>query len=126
MKFTRNCDRQNQINGQYFTLVGFTDKEQAIVKTRGKTRIVNLDALLHSDYSYVDNVNSDRARTTEHCIYAASSTHASTEEKKFFSLAASRTRQELVVYTAKIENLGLSMQQIGMQQKTGSIPIRFG
>jgi hypothetical protein len=118
MKFTRNCDRQKQINGQYFSVVGFTDKEQAIVRTRGKTRTVNLDALLHSDYSYVDTIHSDRGKTTKHCIYVAASSQSLTEEKKNFSIAASRTREELVVYTAKIEDLGISMQQFELQEKT--------
>lgn len=118
MKFTRNCERQNQINGQYFTVVGFTDKEQAIVRTRGKTRTVNLNSLLHSDYSYVDTVQSDRGKTTEHCIYVASSSQSPTEGRKNFSIAASRTREELVVYTARIEDLGFSIQQFESQEKT--------
>jgi conjugative relaxase-like TrwC/TraI family protein len=118
MKFTRNCERQNQINGQYFTVVGFTDKEQALVRTREKTRTVNLNALLHSDYSYVDTVQSDRGKTTKHCIYVAASSQSPTEGKKNFSIAASRTREELVVYTARIEDLGISMRQFESQEKT--------
>ncbi|MCU0532904.1 MAG: relaxase domain-containing protein [Hydrococcus sp. Prado102] len=118
MKFTRNCERQNQINGQYFTVVGFTDEKQASVRTRGKTRTVNIDAMRHSDYSYADTVQSDRGKTTKHCIYVASSSLSPTEGKKNFSIAASRTREELVVYTAKIEDLGFSMQQFESQEKT--------
>lgn len=116
MKFTRNQYQHNQINGQRFTVIGFTDAGQAIVQTKGKTQNINLDALLHSDYSYVDTVHSSQGKTTDYCIYIASSSNSPTVGKESFYVAASRARQEFIVYTAHAEHLGLSVQQSRAQE----------
>ena len=116
MKFTRNQYQQNQINGQRFTVVGFTDAGQAIVQTRGKTQNLNFDALLHSDYSYVDTVHGSQGKTADYCIYIASSSNSPTVGKESFYVAASRARQEFIVYTAHAEHLGLSVQQSRAQE----------
>ena len=113
MKFTRNHyhNQKKQINGQQFTVIGFTPKGQIEIKTKGKTQIVNPDALLYSDYRYVDTVHSSQGKTANYCIYAAGSGKSLTVGKESFYVAASRARQEFKVYTASTKALGLSIEK---------------
>lgn len=66
MKFTRNQyhNKLKQINGQSFTVIGFQDNEQIVIKTKGKTQKIPLDSLLYSDYRYADTVQSSKEKTT--------------------------------------------------------------
>ena len=113
MKFTRNHyhEGKKQINGQQFTVLGFTSKGQIEIKTKGKTQAVNSDALLHSDYRYVDTVHSSQGKTANYCIYAAGSGKSLTVGKESFYVAASRAKQEFKVYTASTKALGLSIEK---------------
>lgn len=78
MKFTRNHyrDRQKQINGQQFEVLGFDKRGQVKIKTKGKTQTVNPDALLYSDYRYVDTVHSSLGKTANYCIYSTGSSQS--------------------------------------------------
>lgn len=111
MKFTRNQYKQNQVNGQRFTVIELKDDGEIIVQTKGKTQAVNSDALLHSDYIYADTVHSSQGKTANRCIYVASSGNSPTVGRESFYVAASRARQEFIVYTASAKDLGLSVQQ---------------
>ncbi|WP_019505568.1 hypothetical protein [Pleurocapsa sp. PCC 7319] len=53
--------------------MGFDERGQIKIQTKGKTQTVNPDALLYSDYRYVDTVHSSQGKTANHCIYAAGS-----------------------------------------------------
>jgi ATP-dependent exoDNAse (exonuclease V) alpha subunit len=113
MKFTRNHyqNQQKQINGQQFTVLGFNSNGQIEIKTKGKTQTVNPDALLYSDYRYVDTVHSSQGKTANYCIYAAGSGFSLTVGKESFYVAASRAKQEFKVYTASTNALGLSVEK---------------
>jgi len=111
MKFTRNHYRnqKKQINGQQFTVLGFNTSGQIEIQTKGKTQTVNPDALLYSDYRYVDTVHSSQGKTANYCIYAAGSGKSLTVGKESFYVAASRAKQEFKIYTASTKALGLSI-----------------
>ena len=113
MKFTRNHyrNRQKQINGQQFTVLGFNTNGQIEIQTKGKTQTVNPDALLYSDYRYVDTVHSSQGKTANYCIYAAGSGKSLTVGKESFYVAASRAKQEFKIYTASTKALGLSIEK---------------
>ena len=59
-------------------------KGQIEIKTKGKTQTVNPDALLYSDYRYVDTVHSSQGKTAHYCIYAAGSGKSLTVGKESF------------------------------------------
>ena len=113
MKFTRNHyqNQKKQINGQQFTVLGFDADGQIKIQTKGKTQTVNPDALLYSDYRYVDTVHSSQGKTANYCIYAAGSGKSLTVGKESFYVAASRAKQEFKVYTASTKALGLSIEK---------------
>jgi len=113
MKFTRNHYRnqKKQINGQQFTVLGFNTSGQIEIQTKGKTQTVNPDALLYSDYRYVDTVHSSQGKTANYCIYSAGSGKSLTVGKESFYVAASRAKQEFKVYTASTKALGLSIEK---------------
>jgi conjugative relaxase-like TrwC/TraI family protein len=113
MKFTRNHyqNQHKQINGQQFTVLGFDSHGQIEIKTKGKIQIVNPDALLYSDYRYVDTVHSSQGKTANYCIYAAGSGFSLTVGKESFYVAASRAKHEFKVYTASTNALGLSVEK---------------
>jgi len=113
MKFTRNHyqNGKKQINGQQFKVLGFDKRGQIEIKTKGKTQSVNPDALLYSDYRYVDTVHSSQGKTANYCIYAAGSGKSLTVGKESFYVAASRAKQEFKVYTASTKALGLSIEK---------------
>ncbi|MGL5832024.1 MAG: AAA family ATPase, partial [Waterburya sp.] len=113
MKFTRNNyqNQQKQINGQQFTVLGFNSNGQIEIKTKGKTQAVNPDALLYSDYRYVDTVHSSQGKTASYCIYAAGAGKSLTVGKESFYVAASRAKHEFKVYTASTKALGLSVEK---------------
>ncbi len=113
MKFTRNHyhNQKKQINGQQFTVLGFKTNGQIEIKTKGKTQTVHSDALLYSDYRYVDTVHSSQGKTANYCIYAAGSGKSLTVGKESFYVAASRAKQEFKVYTASTKALGLSIEK---------------
>ena len=113
MKFTRNYyqNGKKQINGQQFTVLDFTPKGQIEIKTKGKTQTVNPDALLYSDYRYVDTVHSSQGKTANYCIYAAGSGKSLTIGKESFYVAASKAKQEFKVYTASTKALGLLIEK---------------
>ncbi len=113
MKFTRNHYRNNQKqhNGQHFTVLGFEDNGQVLIKTKNKTQKVNSDVLLHSDYCYVDTVHSSQGKTADYCIYAAGSGRSLTVGRESFYVAASRAKYELTIYTASSKALGLAVQK---------------
>lgn len=111
MKFTRNQyqNKQKQINGQQFTVIGFKDNGQIVITTKGKTQTITPDSLLYSDYRYADTVHSSQGKTANYCIYAAGSGNSLTVGKESFYVAASRARQEFTVYTANSKALGVSV-----------------
>ncbi|MEM9507563.1 MAG: MobF family relaxase [Cyanobacteria bacterium P01_E01_bin.35] len=123
MKFTRNHyhNQKKQINGQQFTVIGFTPKGQIEIKTKGKTQTVNPDALLYSDYRYVDTVHSSQGKTANYCIYAAGSGKSLAVGKESFYVAASRAKQEFKVYTASTKALGLSIEKSRGQENALSL-----
>ncbi len=123
MKFTRNHyqNGKKQINGQQFTVISFTPKGQIEIKTKGKTQTVNPDALLYSDYRYVDTVHSSQGKTANYCIYAAGSGKSLTVGKESFYVAASRAKQEFKVYTASTKALGLSIEKSRGQENALSL-----
>jgi predicted lipoprotein with Yx(FWY)xxD motif len=110
MKFTRNQyqNKLRQINGQSFTVIDFQDNGEIVIKTQGKTQKISSESLLYSDYRYADTVHSSKEKTANYCIYAASSNDSLKANKESFSVAASRARQELTVYTANSQALGVS------------------
>ncbi len=118
MKFTRNHyqNKQKQINGQPFTVIGFKDNGQIIIQTKGKNQIVNPDVLLYSDYRYADTVHSSQGKTANYCIYAAGSGNSLTVGKESFYVAASRARHEFTVYTANTKSLGLAVTKSRAQE----------
>ena len=118
MKFTRNHyqNQQKQINGQQFTILGFNTNGQIEIKTKGKTQTVNPDALLYSDYRYVDTVHGSQGKTANYCIYAAGSGKSLTVGKESFYVAASRAKHEFKVYTASTKALGLSIEKSRAQE----------
>ena len=123
MKYTRNHYRegQKQINGQQFKVLGFTSQGQIEIKTKGKTQIVDPDALLHSDYRYVDTVHGSQGKTADYCIYAAGSGKSLTVGRESFYVAASRAKHEFKVYTANTKALGLSVERARAQEN--AIPL---
>ena len=118
MKFTRNHyqNKQKQINGQHFRILGFKENGQIVIQTRGKTQTFNPDMLLYSDYRYADTVHSSQGKTASHCIYAAGSGNSLTVSRESFYVAASRARHEFKVYTASTKALGLSVEKSRVQE----------
>lgn len=118
MKFTRNHyqNQQKQINGQQFEVNDFNTNGQIEIQTKGKTQTVNPDALLYSDYRYVDTVHSRQGKTAHYCIYAAGSGKSLTVGKESFYVAASRAKHEFKVYTASTKALGLSVEKTRAQE----------
>ena len=62
MRFTKNIRSNDykQLNGQRFTVEGITTDSQITINSNGKTQNIDLERLLHSDYSYVDTVHSSQ------------------------------------------------------------------
>lgn len=123
MKFTRNHyhNQQKQINEQQFTVLGLEENGQITIQTKGKTQTVNPDALLYSDYRYVDTVHSSQGKTANYCIYAAGSGNSLTVGKESFYVAASRAKQEFQVYTASTKALGISVEKSRTQENALSL-----
>ena len=123
MKFTRNHyqNQKKQINGQQFTVLGFDKHGQIEIQTKGKTQTVNPDALLYSDYRYVDTVHSSQGKTANYCIYAAGSGKSLTVGKESFYVAASRAKHEFKVYTSSTKALGLSIEKSRGQENALSL-----
>ena len=123
MKFTRNHrkNQQKQINGQRFTVLGFDEHGQIKIQSLGKTQTVNSDALLYSDYRYVDTVHSSQGKTANYCIYAAGSGKSLTVGRESFYVAASRAKHEFKVYTASTKALGLSVEKSRVQENAISL-----
>jgi conjugative relaxase-like TrwC/TraI family protein len=126
MKFTRNHyqNQSKQINGQQFTVLGFNNNGQIEIQTKGKTQTVNPDALLYSDYRYVDTVHSSQGKTANYCIYAAGAGKSLTVGKESFYVAASRAKYEFKVYTASTKALGLSVEKSRGQENALSLVIK--
>ena len=126
MKFTRNHyqNQQKQINGQQFEVNDFNTNGQIEIKTKGKTQTVNPDALLYSDYRYVDTVHSSQGKTANYCIYAAGSGKSLTVGKESFYVAASRAKHEFKVYTSSTKALGLSVEKSRGQENALSLVIK--
>ena len=112
MRFTKNLCSQShqQLNGQRFTVSGLTPNGQIAIQTKGKTLEVSPSQLLHSDYRYADTVHSSQGQTADYCIYSASPAKSLTIGRESFYVAASRARQEFVVYTASAQDLGVTIQ----------------
>ncbi len=112
MRFTKNIrnQEQNQLNGQRFTIEGVTEDGQVVIQTKGKTQTLAPNQLLHSDYRYVDTVHSSQGQTANYCIYSASAAKSLTVGRESFYVAASRAKQEFVVYTANAQDLGVTVQ----------------
>ena len=112
MRFTKNLRSQShqQLNGQRFTVEGLSPDEQIVIQTKGKTLAVSPSQLLHSDYRYADTVHSSQGQTADYCIYSASPAKSLTVGRESFYVAASRARQEFVVYTASAQDLGVTSQ----------------
>ncbi|ACK74122.1 conjugative relaxase domain protein (plasmid) [Gloeothece citriformis PCC 7424] len=112
MRFTKNISNHDykQLNGQRFTVVGFTLYGQISLLTKGKTMSVSPSQLLHSDYRYVDTVHSSQGQTADYCIYCASAAKSLTIGRESFYVAASRAKQEFIVYTANATDLGVTVQ----------------
>ncbi len=116
MKFTRNQRQNKQINGQHFTVVGIKDNGQVKIQTNGKTQTVKPDALLYSDYRYVDLVGGSQGKTASYCIYAAGSGQSLTVGQESFYVAASRAKFDLTVYTASSKSLGVAVEKSRAQE----------
>ena len=112
MRFTKNIRKEDykQLNGQRFTVEGITEDGQITISSNGKTQNISIERLLHSDYSYVDTVHSSQGKTADYCIYSAANAKSMTISRESFYVAASRARQEFVVYTANTQDLGVTVQ----------------
>ncbi|MDJ0635286.1 MAG: ATP-binding domain-containing protein, partial [Xenococcaceae cyanobacterium MO_188.B29] len=112
MRFTKNIRNSDykQLNGQRFTVEGITDDGQITINSNGKTRDISIERLLHSDLAYVDTVHSSQGQTADYCIYFAANAKSMTIGRESFYVAASRARQEFVVYTANTQDLGVTVQ----------------
>ena len=126
MKFTRNHyqNQKKQTNGQQFEVLSFDEYGQIEIKTKGKTQIVHPDALLYSDYRYVDTVHSTQGKTANYCIYSAGSGKSLTVGKESFYVAASRAKHEFKVYTASTKALGLSVEKSRGQENALSLVMK--
>jgi conjugative relaxase-like TrwC/TraI family protein len=112
MRFTKNIRNSDykQLNGQRFTVSGITDDGQIEITSLSKTQKISVERLLHSDYSYVDTVHSSQGQTADYCIYSAAIAQSKTIGRESFYVAASRARQEFVVYTKNTVDLGVTIQ----------------
>ncbi|MFM2314483.1 MAG: hypothetical protein RLZZ04_3759 [Cyanobacteriota bacterium] len=120
MRFTKNIRNSDhkQLNGERFTVSGITPDGQIEITSKGKTQKITVARLLHSDYSYVDTVHSSQGQTADYCIYSAaialceavSFRKSKTIGRESFYVAASRAKQEFVVYTKNAVDLGVTIQ----------------
>ncbi len=112
MRFTKNIRSSDykQLNGQRFTVEGITEDGQITISSNGKTQDISIERLLHSDLAYVDTVHSSQGQTADYCIYSAANAKSMTIGRESFYVAASRARQEFVVYTANTQDLGVTVQ----------------
>ncbi|MEN9517424.1 MAG: hypothetical protein RLZZ381_12 [Cyanobacteriota bacterium] len=112
MRFTKNIrdSDHKQLNGQRFTVRGITPDGQIEITSLGKTQNISVARLLHSDYSYVDTVHSSQGQTADYCIYSAASAKSKTIGRESFYVAASRAKQEFLVYTKNAIDLGVTIQ----------------
>ncbi len=112
MRFTKNILHSDykQLNGQRFIVENISSDGQIVINTNGKTQNIDLERLLHSDYSYVDTVHSSQGQTADYCIYSAAKAKSLTIGRESFYVAASRARQEFVAYTASTQDLGVTVQ----------------
>jgi conjugative relaxase-like TrwC/TraI family protein len=112
MRFTKNIRNSDhkQLNGERFTVSGVTPDGQIEITSLGKTQKISGSRLLHSDYSYVDTVHSSQGQTADYCIYSAAIAQSKTIGRESFYVAASRARQEFVVYTKNTVDLGVTIQ----------------
>ena len=112
MRFTKNIRSADykQLNGQRFTIENVTESGRITISSNGKTENVALERLLHSDYSYVDTVHSSQGQTADYCIYSAANAKSKTIGRESFYVAASRAKQEFVVYTKNAQDLGVTIQ----------------
>ncbi len=112
MRFTKNIRNLSykQLNGQRFTVLSTTDDGQIEINSLGKTQNISVERLLHSDYSYVDTVHSSQGQTADYCIYSAANAKSKTVGRESFYVAASRAKQEFVVYTKNAVDLGVTIQ----------------
>ena len=112
MRFTKNIRNPDykQLNGQRFTVLGITDDGQIEITSKSKNQNISVERLLHSDYSYVDTVHSSQGQTADYCIYSAANAKSKTIGRESFYVAASRAKQEFVVYTKNAVDLGVTIQ----------------
>lgn len=112
MRFTKNIRNSDykQLNGQRFKVSGITDDGHVEITSLGKTQKISPLRLLHSDYSYVDTVHSSQGQTADYCIYSAAFAKSKTIGRESFYVAASRAKQEFVVYTKDTADLGVTIQ----------------
>ena len=112
MRFTKNIRNLSykQLNGQRFTVRGLTDDGHIEIDSLGKTQKISVARLLHSDYSYVDTVHSSQGQPADYCIYSAGNSKSKTIGRESFYVAASRAKQEFVVYTKNAVDLGVTIQ----------------
>jgi conjugative relaxase-like TrwC/TraI family protein len=120
MRFTKNIrdSEHKQLNGQRFTVGSVTPDGQIEITSLGKTQNISVARLLHSDYSYVDTVHSSQGQTADYCIYSAASAiceavsfrKSKTIGRESFYVAASRAKQEFMVYTKNAIDLGVTIQ----------------
>ena len=112
MRFTKNIRKEDykQLNGQRFTVGGITEDGQITIISNGKTQDISIERLLHSDLAYVDTVHSSQGQTADYCIYSAANAKSMTIGRESFYVAASRARQEFIVYTANTQDLGVTVQ----------------
>lgn len=112
MRFTKNIRSADykQLNGQRFTVSGITDDGHIEINSKGKTQLLSVPRLLHSDYSYVDTVHNSQGQTADYCIYSAGNAKSKTIGRESFYVAASRAKQEFVIYTKNAQDLGVTIQ----------------
>ena len=112
MRFTKNLRDSDykQLNGQRFTVLGITDDGRIEITSKSKTQLLSAPRLLHSDYSYVDTVHNSQGQTADYCIYSAGNAKSKTIGRESFYVAASRAKQEFVVYTPNAQDLGVTIQ----------------
>ena len=126
MRFTKNIRNSDykQLNGQRFTVSGITDDGQIEITSLSKTHLISVERLLHSDYSYVDTVHSSQGQTADYCIYSAANAKSKTIGRESFYVAASRAKQEFVVYTKNAVDLGVTIQLSRTQENARDLVLR--
>ncbi len=102
IQFTRNDRELGRINGGRVEVLSIdTDARTAMVRGRGQTESLNLDASRdqHLRHAYVETVFAAQGRTADHVIIHADSKAANLVDQKSFYVSVSRARESVAIYT---------------------------